>query len=449
MPNAMSEILYKRLFEVNILHDYFLISADGSSFFEKSHADKEALLKSKLHHKMYNVADFFDLTFSEETKRSLSEYKLIYKKTALGFVVGIQVFEENISGAIVYKPRFILPNTLSLTFTINPLAAHFLSMTNIGLRPDLPANFYFTNKGKQVFNETGPSHKSLPISAIAERRQDGAYYEMGTLLKFGNGLREALEFTNANTNDLNFWTKLKDKRYVTNADRILLPNIFYYPLKKEQNITQLQAILEDQDGNLIKSIDKNSAEPLQDVRLNFEVIDEAIDDPIKIPEGFYKLKIQENGGPEIVYSVYLNETLYDKNDFGVLDIRLDETDSHFSLLDNDGFIKTRIENTGQKKSHPVFELRFKNRRTYWRYHNEADFQAGDVTGDLNHHLVFDPVTKKIISKKPKGLTRTLVPFKSGANEKILPYPRTPSLRLDGKRMFSEIYINKSNKLVHS
>ena len=112
----MSDLLYKRLFEVNLLHDYYLVSADGSSFFEKSKATKEALLKSKLNHRMYNVTDFFEIEPSETTKKSLSEFKLIYRKTALGFVLGIQVKEELTLGATLYKPRFKFPETLTLLF---------------------------------------------------------------------------------------------------------------------------------------------------------------------------------------------------------------------------------------------------------------------------------------------------------------------------------------------
>ncbi len=445
----MSELLFKRLFEVNLLHDYYLVSADGGSFFEKSKVEKEAVLKNKLNHGMYSVADFFEIEPSETSKKSLSEFKLIFRKTALGFVIGVQVQEELKLGATLYKPRFKFPDTLSLTFSINPVAAHFLSMTNISMRPTLPAIYYFTNKGKTEFNETGPgpNYKTLPISVVAEKHQNGMLHEMGTLLKFGTGLREALEFTNSN--NLNFWGKLKDKRYVTNADRILLPSIFNYPIKKEQNITQLQVVLEDLGANEIKTITRDSVEPLLNVLLNFEMIDETIENSVGIPTGFYKLKIKENGGPEIIYSVYLNEGLYNKSHLGIIDIRLDEFDSPFSLLDAEGYLKTRVDNTGKKIPHPVYELRFKNRRTYWRYNKEANFEAADVTVTIDDYVVFEPVTKKIISIKPKGLTRTLVPFKSGTKEKMLPHPKIPSLKVEGKRMFSEIYINKSNKLVHS
>ncbi|MBU2950217.1 hypothetical protein KO493_05875 [Tamlana agarivorans] len=445
----MSELLYKPLFEVNLLHDYYLISSDGGSFFEKTKAEKEALIKTKLSQQTYNVTDFFGIEPTEATKKILSEYKLIYKKTTLGFLVGIEVMEELKLGAKVYKPRFELPDNLSLTFSINVVVTNFLSMTNISMRPTLPTIYYFTNKDKIEFVEAESSYKTLPISVEAEPYQNGIRYEMGALVKFGAGLREALEFTMTSSSNLSFWGKLNDKRYVTNADRVLLPAIFNYPVKKEQNITQLQVVLEDQDGNLIKSITKSSISPLQNVHLNFEFIDETIENPVAISEGFYNLKIKENGGSEISYSVYLNESLYVKNQLGIIDVRLDVTDSPFSLLDVDGYIKTRVENTGEYTSHPVYELRFKNRKTYWRYNKDPKFQAEDVSVDLNPHVVFEPVTKKIISKKPKGLTRALVPFISGANEKILPYPKTPSLKVEGRRMFSEIYINKSNRLVDS
>ena len=161
-------------------------------FFEKSKVAKEALIKSKLNHSMYNVSDFIEIEPTETTQKSLSEYKLIYKKTSLGFVIGVQVREELKLGATLYKPRFTLPETLSLTFSINTVASHFLSMTNIGMRPTLPTIYYFTNKGKQEFTETGPgpNYKSLPIAEVAEKHKDGMNHEMGTLLKFGTNLRE-------------------------------------------------------------------------------------------------------------------------------------------------------------------------------------------------------------------------------------------------------------------
>lgn len=447
----MSDYLFKRLFEVKLLHDYYLISSDGGSYFEKSKEVKEEVIESKIKHRMYNVEDFLEIEPTEVTKKWLRDFKFIYRKTALGFLLGIQVKEEIKLGAKVYKPRFKMPNSLNLTFEIKILEAQFLSMTNINMRPFFPAIYYFTNKGKQVFNETGPgpNYKTLPISVVAGKYQNGMHYEMGNLVKWGTGLREALEFTNVNSSDLNFWGKLKDKRFVTNADRILLPTTFNYPIKVEQNITQLKVVLEDLDANEIKLIAKSNGEPLRNVPLNFAMVDETIENPVPIPSGFYRLKVQENGGPIITYSVYLNDNLYNKNKLGIIDIRLDELDSPFSLLDADGYLKTRIENTGEFKPHLVYELRFKNRKTYWRYNKEANFEASDVTIDLNPYVAFEPNTKKIISKKPKGLTRSLVPFKSGTNEKILPYPKIPALKVEGKRMYSEIYINKSNKLIHS
>lgn len=445
----MSELLFKRLFEINLLHDYYLVSADGDSFFEKPKAIKEAIIKNKLYHQMYDVADFLEIEPSEATKNHLREFKLIYKKTSLGFVIGIQVQEEFKSEAKVYKPRFKLPDNLSLTFSVKVIEPYFLSMTNISMRSALPTIYYFTNKAKKEFIEEEPNYKTLPLTVEAEKHQAGMHHEMGTLVKFGTELREALEFTDVSSSNLNLWEKVSDKRYVTNADRVLLPAIFNYPIKKEQDITQLQVELEDQNANLIKSISKTSVNPLQNVLLNFEMVDETIENPIAISEGFYKLRIRQNGGPEIIYPVHLNDSLYNKNHLGIIDIRLDEIDPPFSLLDTEGHLITRINKEGKFLPHPVFELRFKNRRTYWRYRKDPNFSSDAIitTNDLGPYVEYDSITKKIISKKPKGLTRTLVPFKNGTNEKTLPHPKTPSFRVEGKRMFSEIYINKSNRLV--
>lgn len=444
MQNAMSSIIFKRLFEVQILHDYYLTSADGISFFEKNKEDKNKTIIKKLRSNLYDVRDVFNIQPVGSTQLKMSEYKLLVANTSLGFIVGTEVSVENQAGETVYKPRQEFKDDLNLSFSVRPRLSFFKSMTNISLRPQLPALHYFTNKDREELDESMvPNYKSLPISNKATNHQNGMIHEMGAIIDFAGTVREAIQRTDGT--DATHWEDINDKRFVTNADQILLPHNFNYSLKKEDGILQVEFVLEDASSTVIKTITKTSAVAIENVRLNFTKVDETDEASANITNGHYTLKIKVGPGPEITYPVYLNDAIYDKDALGVIEIRADEPNSPLSLLDAAGFLKTRINVANEKVPHPVFEVRFKNRRTYWRYNQEEDFTPAEVAATAAH-LQHQP--KMLISLKPKAVTETLVPFINGVSL-MLPHPRLPSIKVDGEKIFSEIYINQSNRLLNS
>ena len=261
---------------------------------------------------------------------------------------------------------------------------------------------------------------------------------MGALVFFGPTLREAILATDGD--DASHWEDSTDRRFVSNADRVLLPHNFSYHLKKSDAVTDITFVLEDAATTEIKTVAISGTEILEQVFLNFTVVDENAESPEPIAPGFYTLKVTANSGPEWTYPIRLNDTLYNKGYLGVIDIRLDELDSPFSLLDAQGFLKTRILPGGQKESHPIFEIRFKNRRTYWRYNRDDPF----VAGDTNSHVDLEDPT--LVSKKPKGLTEVLLPFVNGT-EVLMPNPK-PSIKIEGDRVFSEVFITPSNPIAN-
>lgn len=438
----MSDSVFKRLFEIQILHDYFLTTADGTSFFDKNEADKRELLKAKLAYSLYDIKDIFLIEPAGTTALRMSEYKLTMHKTALGFIVGAEVNTVNQAGETYYKPRYDLNNSVNLTFSITPKLTFFNSITNLSFSPPVPAIYYFTNKGKEEFNEAVvPAYKSLPLADKVMEHQNGKSYEMGTVVNFGGTIREALQHTDGNNPA--HWEDIEDKRFVTEADRILLPPVFSYTFNKEDDVTQFEALLEDESNNEIKKISKNSVEAMESVLLNFTKIDETDEDSEDILTGFYTLKVKINERADVVYPVYLNSEIYLNDYLGVVDIRLDEINSPFSLLDSSGFLKTKIDASNQKISHPVFEIRFKNRRTYWRYNREGDFSPAEVAATSAH---LQHQSEKLISKKPKALTETLAPFKNGTSL-MLPHPGVPSVKVEKEKVVSEIFINQSNRLL--
>ena len=438
-----STTFFKRVFEVQIFHDYFLTTGDGLSFFGRNQAKKNDLLLKKLIQTGYNVQNLFALEPISTTKLTMEQYRLIMKKTPLGFVVGTEVSMETQAGETLYRPHIPYGNDLSLTFSIRPLVSYFNSIGNLSLRPPLPSIYYFTNTDKAEFDEVAvPPFTSLPLPNRLRGHQNGMKHEMGAMIDFGGTAREALQRTDGN--DPAHWEDIDDRRFVSDADRTLLPDNFNYPLRKEAGVTQLNFVLEDGTGTVIKTISKSGTTALEDVSLNFSKVDETDPGSESIAAGFYTLKVTENAGPEIQYPIYLNKQIYSNVYHGVVDIRSDEPDAPLGLLDANGFLKTRINAANEKIPHPIFEIRYKNRRTYWRYNKEVDFSAAEIAATAAH-LEHDPTM--LVSLRPKGLTETLVPFFNGVSL-LLPNPRNPSIKVEGERIFSEIFINPSNKLLN-
>lgn len=440
----MGSVFFKRLFEIQILHDYFLTAVDGVSFFDNNEVDKKDILVKKLSNNLYDIKNIFEIEAVGNTKLKLGENKLIIGKTALGFIVGTEVDVVNLGGEIRYKPIYEPNTNISLTFALKSKIPFLGSITNTSFKPAFPAIYYFTNKNKTEFDEpTIPPYKSLPITTNAKIHQNGLSYEMGAIVNFGGTIRQALRSTDGN--DPSHWEDVDDKRFMTDADRILLPQNFYYTIKKDLNITQLDAILEDLSSNQIKIINKSSLAPLENVLFNFTKVDENDQNSADIPSGFYILKVKLNGGDEVSYPVYLNNDIYSKDYLGVIDIRFDELNSPFSLLDVAGLLKTKIDAANNKISHPVFELRLKNRKTYWRYIKNSSFSVSEVTA-TSSHLQAQPEPQVLVSIKPKALTETLVPFQNGTSL-MLPHPKISSLKVEKEKIFSEININQSNRLL--
>jgi hypothetical protein len=438
----MSTIIFKRLFEVRILHDYFLTTEDGVSFFERNKLSKENLLSKKLVSAIYDVQDLFEIDSLKSTERTISEYKLIFKKTNLGFLVGLEVKIEDKAGEIGYIPRFKMDRSIHLTFSIKSRTPFFKSLTSTALKSNIPSIYYFTNKDKEVFNDA--DHTSLPLSSKVDVHQDGNTYEMGTLANFEGEMREALQYTDGI--DPSHWEKTTDWRFVNNADSILLPHKFNYQLSKEENVTQIEFTLKDESDNEVKKISKSGLDIIESIELDFNKNDVSI----AIESKLYTLSVSKNAGAEVLQKIYLNSDIYDKNYLGVVDIRLDELNSAYSLFDTEGFLNRSPDPITLKDTHPIFELRFKNRRTYWRYHKEIDFTIDEKSTTNEFLNEFSSIT--LVSILPKALTENLIPFRktippNPQQELMLPPPKVVSIKIEKEKIFSEIYINQSNRLI--
>lgn len=114
---------YGLLFEVTLLHNYFLNNGE-ETYTGMSAAKKEKMLQQ------FNTDAFASITPALETNTVLKNYKMLFKKIKTGFRIYIKVKETDES-----DPFIKIPKDLNLKFLIKLNDYQFENYTNLDFAP--------------------------------------------------------------------------------------------------------------------------------------------------------------------------------------------------------------------------------------------------------------------------------------------------------------------------
>lgn len=433
----MSTIHYKRLFEVRILHDYYLSEADLTSFYALNDSEKADFLNASIARDEYDVRNYLEIIPSASTRTVFHNFNFRMATIPSGFMVGVKVKPRlNEAGEEEYLPTTLTPaDALRLGFHLRIKDPGFNTYTNLKIRRPAPASYFFSNtnaEGLKVF----PS-LSLPAADF----RAGNTYEPGEMAMIGGILKEALEETTSN--NAAAWRAVDGDGLANEQDRILLPKLFPYTLSEATDTSEFT--LKEHDGTEVKKIPFNTAGNTQTFYLDFRQTAVAPGDvPEDIDEGHYLLEISTDSSTETV-QVYLSEELYRRTDAGALVVETDVTDSDFRVLNEDGTLITRKKTDGTFVPHPVFEIRFKRRSTYWRYRSDSG-DSLKVTSDSTPFL--DEESSYLVTKDMRPLTYYPTFFEDPALPVIfLPNPGSGSIKKENKRFFSDLYVSPIKGLI--
>ncbi len=126
-------IKYRPLFEVKILHKYFL-NKGGEEFLNMSEADKEKQLIG------YHFSKFFHVSVSAESRRKLDGHRMVFKSTNAGFTVWTKVSEVN-----EHVPFVPVNDSLEFTFLLKLNNHTFYNYTDLSFE-STGKLFFFSNK---------------------------------------------------------------------------------------------------------------------------------------------------------------------------------------------------------------------------------------------------------------------------------------------------------------
>ena len=424
----MARYYYKKLFEIKILHEYYLAKPDNSDFFALTDVERNQILNQKLSKNQYNIWNDIQIEPTDECQQLLNGYQIRFVKTPTGFFLGM---ESQMEGSTFF-PLIKMDKNPSFNFVVKMKNSNFRNFTRYKLQSNLPSIFYFTNANPDG-NKLFPS-LSLPV----EKFNAKIYYEMGQLTIIGSKLKEALLRTKSNA--ASKWNEIHSIGVAHHGDRKALPATFSFHFDPEINEQQVDFILKTPDDVEVKKISVVQPFRLNKITLDFR----ADDEDNEIPSGSYQLEVNGGAGYSNNFTILLDIKLVNPTYFGIISIDSGENDANYSLLSGTGEFKN---------PHPTFEIRLKSRLTYWRYKSN---EGKDLSTTPTTAPYLTTASGILNSKKPRSLTFFPTEFLGddpgtpGMNERIfLPNPPALSLKqeVDGK-IYSDIFISKIKDLIN-
>lgn len=379
-------ITYQRLFEVRILHEYYLLGPSVPSYFNLPQADRETIFRNRVLWNQYPLRQDLEIEPDEKTKAILKGLDWRFLPTAAGFLVAASARPFSLTGgSAATRPAIAPPTGAQLLFHIRPKNRLFHNFTALPLRRQaLETSYYFANRASSV-QAVGFASLSAPVKAL----QANSPYEMGDLAVIGGGLKEALQNTDGN-NTTTHWRDLAGTGYVNESDRICLPKAFHYPFAATDNVQTATFILQQPDGTPVRTVVINGD-------ATHPVINAAVSFKPRPPDGLYRLKI--DAGPiQKTLDVFLTDA-YDPSALGIVHLNLQEADPIYRVLGAEGQIRNENTDPAGKPIPPVFDIRLRSRRTIWRYLSYFNNRRIQPNG-LADHLKAEGNTTVTLAPQP-------------------------------------------------
>jgi hypothetical protein len=471
--------IFKKLFEVRILHGYYtdnwfanLLGEPGSFFDYGTDPDPAVRAVQRREQQAFVLENKYDILRdisiepTPATARLMEGLRMRWRRLPTGFLAGLEVEKRETGGLVQFAPKVVLEPGMRWTFLLRIRNAWFYNITNHAMRPTMPGHYYFTNMAAADDGKVFPS-LSVQLPPFSNQR----HWEMGELLRSGNQVMAANVDT-ANLADFTAIANIDDANpggdtwheWAHSGDRRALPKSFKYRFDAKfgaaNPVTDAVFVLSDTAGNQIKSITRSytaaapaPAEILLDFR-QLPVAPGASDAeklrPKTLPDGWYDIRVSINGAIFETRRVLLRSDLPDDQSIlGIVELGLGPTAPAFSLLDG-GLLNTAPvpdSNPGRWQG-PVFEIRFMNRPTYWHYRIQKS--EGLPAADLDMgEFIFFRNRQSIEAQTPRRLSQARVPVQlsvpppGAAGDVLLPNPEPPGLRFDHQRKiyYSELFLS--------
>jgi len=399
-------ISYKVLFEIKIMHHYFLNR--GEEIFDSmSDVDKAQMMLK------YDAREIFEIVPTKECSRILNAHDCIFKATSTGVIVGLRA-ESDDQDPPKFNAFTALADDQVFTFLLKIRDFNLLNYTALPFKTESSNAYIFQNL------VTGGTKRFPALSAIPPVFEAATEYFPGDMLSDNSNIQTklftALKKTTQNTSTVSDWKTelLTDNlplQYINVNDQYsLIRGIFNYKVKNDD--VEPEATVKTAAAVTVTP----KVTVLPGKARTFQI------DMRGFPDGFYTIHF-ESAAPAYSDDIGFYLLQEKESPFGIICLHVKSDDPTYEMFDQQGFLRS-----------PTYELRFRNRSTHWRYVGEK-FNAASITDTPL------PLTRFGFIENVK------VKDKDGQFVEDLPNPsvsmiKTEALtKINERNYYSEIHIN--------
>ena len=437
--------IYKILFEVKLLHEYYLTNTNGENIFDLNlQADRINFLQEKYLTNKENIDSDIAYKIPVALESTYRNHRLKIIPSYGGFKIAIEVKAVKMpDGSTTYLPKFPLADNANIAVLLlrkNNLSDSF---TNRNINSPLNGKYYFSNQ-----NINGA--KSFPYLTNDINLFDAAFnYEQGALVKFA--ANDYRSFYRDDSNAIN-WLSFTGKGFANDNDRMLVNTNFSYSFPAAANITVATLTIKDANGNTIKNKEGNviSVFNVSNVaglgKINLSIPSTSvltIPNTVANEKCLYTLEVNGNNGYSKIYTLFFATEEADvMESIGVINVQPKVTNAAFNFLDNNGKLILIKQADGTKNpAAPIFEINFKSRQTFWRYSNN---KKNPIQSGLHPDFLL-PKNGSLITKMPRTITYVPTLFKKPDNSfYYLPNPNNNAIiSAENGKIYSDINVRES------
>lgn len=429
-------LIYKTLFEIKLMHEYFLTRPDGKSVFEKNTpAERLIFLKEEFENDKQPINADIDFQFPESLKTGYDGAGLKLLPTYSGCRIVIRVIQKQLTdGTVVFSPAINISKDQHIYILLNRRANRIDSYTNSRVQRALPCIYYFSNT-----NELGPRTFPYLTNSVPDYNSN-VNYEQGEISFRSGKIQEYFSNSGADT-----WADITGTGFVNESDRILLPPRFNYSFENPAGLTEAEFRLKDNDGNEVLAVTKTSSEGLP-ASVDFDVSEKVKqvppNDPYVVEDFLYTLDVTTNNGYSRSHSIMFADNLVVRDSWAMININASIT-GPFNLFAADGFLIRRKDPLSGWAPAPVFEIPVKSRLVYWRFRNNQGRDLG-ISPPLIPYVHKE--SKVLVTNRPRSLAKDFFQLRKQGSTDTLYVPNPTDVRLvneKGRRLFLEISVPQS------
>ena len=371
-------LIYKTLFEVKLMHEFYLTGSDGRTVFSfNSQEERIDFLSTQLTSDRGSINRDLEFRFPEEFEATYKHHNLKLLSTYSGFKVVIRINQKiQEDGSLLFEPFAALPDNLSIYILFSKKDNSIGNFTNTRIDSPIPALYFFSN------DELSGTGDFPYLTNIISSLRIGYQYEQGELASFGPGdIRSYYQNSSGNQ-----WNTIPGTNFANENDRLLLPLKFYYSLAGK-NVTKASFTLKNRSGDTIKVIEARSSDKMTKTLLDFSDVAGMLEAPLigGFPDFVFTLEVNGNNSYSNMHHVFFGQRFYSNELWGMAAIKPKAGNSSFDLITREGHLKTRKNSAGKLVDVPLFEIPIRSRYAYLRYSNNKHKEL-QLVAELQDYL---------------------------------------------------------------